>query len=98
MAATLKPYNIGVTVLYPGAVATEASRKPSGKKVTPEYEAALRKFFLEQAVTPEVSARDLVAGIREEKFFVTTFKNFDKVLVEFAKNGMNPNAEYSWDG
>jgi len=98
MAATLKQYGIGVTVLYPGAVATEASKKISGKYVKPEYEAALRKFFLAQAVSPEVAARDLVEGIRQEKFFVSTFKNFDKVLVEFAQNGMNPNAEYSWDG
>jgi len=76
MAATLKQYGIGVTVLYPGAVATEASKKISGKYVKPEYEAALRKFFLAQAVSPEVAARDLVEGIRQEKFFCFNVQKF----------------------
>ncbi|KAI9740129.1 MAG: hypothetical protein M1818_004880 [Claussenomyces sp. TS43310] len=98
MAATLKKHNIGVTVLYPGAVATEASAKPHarGGTVSPEYAAALKKFFLERAVSPAEAARDLLAGVREGRFFVTTFENFDRVLVEFAKNGMDPNANYSW--
>jgi NAD(P)-dependent dehydrogenase (short-subunit alcohol dehydrogenase family) len=95
MAASLKKHNIGVSVLYPGAVHTEASSKPHGN-VKPEFAEALRKFFLEQAVAPEVAAKDLVEGVRQGKFLVTTFKNFEKVLVEFAQNGLDPNAEYSW--
>jgi len=95
MAAALKKYNIGVTVLYPGAVHTEASSRPHGN-VKPEFAVALKKFFVEQAVAPEEAARDLVEGVRQGKFLVTTFKNFEKVLVEFAQNGLDPNAEYSW--
>lgn len=97
MAATLKQYNIGVSVLYPGAVWTGASEKPHGS-ASKEFEAALRKFFVAQAVKPDVAAAQLLAGVKEGKFFVTSFPNFEKVLVEFAQNGMDPNAEYSWDG
>lgn len=95
MAATLKKYNIGVSVLYPGAVWTGASEKPHGS-ASKEFEAALRKFFVAQAVAPEVAARELLVGVKEGKFFVTSFKNFENVLVEFAQNGMDPNGEYSW--
>jgi len=97
MAATLKQYNIGVSVLYPGAVWTGASEKPHGT-ASKEFEAALQKFFVAQAVMPEVAARDLLGGVKAGKFLVTSFPNFEKVLVEFAHNGMDPNAEYSWDG
>ncbi|EXJ87198.1 hypothetical protein A1O3_04157 [Capronia epimyces CBS 606.96] len=97
LAATLRKHNIGVSVLYPGAVWTGASEKPHGS-ASKEFEAALRKFFLAQAVKPEVAAKALLQGVREDKFFVTSFPNFEKVLVEFAQNGLDPNAEYSWDG
>jgi len=99
MAATLKKHNIGVTVLYPGAVMTEAASKPHARTrpVSPDYAAALKKFFVGQAVSPEIAARDLVEGVRQQKFFVSTFKNFDRVLVEFAKNGMDPTLDYDWD-
>jgi hypothetical protein len=43
-----------------------------------------------------VAAKDLVEGVRQGRFLVTTFKNFEKVLVEFAENGLDPNAKYSW--
>lgn len=97
MAAALKQYNIGVSVLYPGAVWTGASEKPH-QTASKEFEAAVQTFFVAQAVTPEVAARDLLAGVKAGKFLVTSFPNFEKVLVEFAQNGMDPNAEYSWSG
>ena len=97
LAATLRQYNIGISVLYPGAVWTGASEKPHGS-ASKEFEAALKKFFIAQAVSPDVAAKDLLQGVREGKFFVTSFPHFEKVLVEFAQNGMDPNSEYSWDG
>jgi NAD(P)-dependent dehydrogenase (short-subunit alcohol dehydrogenase family) len=96
LAATLKQYNIGVTVLYPGAVWTGASTKPHGT-ASKEFEIALHHFFLARAIKPEEAAQALLAGVKEGKFLVTNFKNFEKVLVEFAQNGMDPNAEYSWE-
>lgn len=96
LAATLRQYKIGVTVLYPGAVWTGASETPHGT-ASKEFEDALRQFFLERAVQPEVSAQALLAGVKEGKFLVTNFENFEKVLVEFAQNGLDPNAEYSWE-
>ncbi|KAK7894323.1 hypothetical protein LTR67_006084 [Exophiala xenobiotica] len=97
MAATLRKYNIGVSVLYPGAVWTGASEKPHGS-ASKEFEAALQKFFLAQAVKPAQAAKDLIEGVKANKFFVTTFPNFEKVLVEFSQNGLDPDGEYSWDG
>jgi len=98
MAASLKEYGIGVSVLYPGAVKTEASSQPGQEKrtLTPEFAKAMKKFFLDQAVTPDIGVKGLIEGVRQGKFLVTTFDNFENVLVEYAKNGMDPNNEYSW--
>jgi len=97
MAATLKEYGIGVSVLYPGAVMSDAPKKPGPQgKITPAFAAAIKTFFLDNAVSPEVGAKGLIEGVRQGKFLVTTFDNFENVLVEFAKNGLDPNAEYSW--
>jgi len=95
MAAALKEHGIGVSVLYPGAVASDAPKQPH-RKTTPEFAAAIKKFFLDNAVTPEEGVKGLIEGVRQGKFLVSTFENFEKVLVEFAQNGLDPNAEYSW--
>lgn len=95
LAASLKQHGIGVSVLYPGAIKTEASGQPH-RKVTPEFAAAIKTFFLDHAVSPEEGVKGLLEGVRQGKFLVTTFDNFEKVLVEFAQNGLDPNAEYSW--
>jgi len=96
MAASLKEHGIGVSVLYPGATLSNAAKQPHAK-VSPEFAAAIKTFFLDNAVTPEVAVKGLLEGVRQGKFLVSTFDNFEKVLVEFAQNGLDPNAEgYSW--
>ncbi|KAH8701507.1 hypothetical protein BGW36DRAFT_423821 [Talaromyces proteolyticus] len=96
LIATLKEYNIGVSVLYPGAVWTAAAEKPHGRS-SKGFEEALRQFFLERAINAEDAARELLTGVKQGKFLVSNFKNFEKVLLEFAQNGMDPTAKYSWD-
>jgi len=97
MAATLKEYGIGVSVLYPGATLTDAPKKAGPQaKVTPAFGAAIKTFFLDNAVSSEEGAKILIEGVRQGKFLVTSFQNFEKVLVEFAQNGLDPNGEYSW--
>jgi len=96
MAASLKEYGIGVTILYPGAILTEASTRDSAK-VTKEFEAAMQSSFMKHVMTPEVGVKGLIEGVRQGKFLATTFDNFEKILVEFAHNGLDPNVEgYSW--
>jgi len=97
MAASLKEHGIGVSVLYPGAVLTDAPKGQGDLKVTPEFAAAIKTFFLDNAVTPEVGVKGLIEGVRQGKFLVSTFDNFEKILVEYAQNGLDPNASgYSW--
>jgi len=96
MAATLQEHGIGVSVLYPGAILSDAPRQ-STMKTTPEFAVAIKTFFLDNAVTPEVGVKGLIEGVRQGKFLVSTFKNFENILVEFAKNGLDPNVSgYSW--
>jgi NAD(P)-dependent dehydrogenase (short-subunit alcohol dehydrogenase family) len=96
MAAVLKEHGIGVTILYPGAILSDASRQSTGK-VTPEFEAAMKSSFMDNVVTPEVGVKGLIEGVRQGKFLASTFDNFEKILVEFAQNGLDPNVEgYSW--
>jgi len=96
MAASLKEHGIGVSVLYPGAILSNAPRQ-STIKTTPEFAAAIKTFFLDKGVTPEVGVKGLIEGVRQGKFLVSTFDNFENILVEFAKNGLDPNASgYSW--
>lgn len=96
LTATVKKYNIGVSVLYPGAVWTAASEKPHGTAGN-EFEKALRKFFVERAIHAEQSAAELLAGVKQGKFLVSNFENFERVLVEFAQNGLDPIATNYWD-
>jgi len=95
MASALKEHGIGVSILFPGAVLSDAPQVPHGKP-TPEFEEAIKRFFLENALSPEEGVKGLIEGVRQGKFLVTTFENFEKVLVEFAQNGLDPNGEYSW--
>jgi len=93
MAAGLKKHNIGVTLIFPGAVITEAIHNFQGAPTDHAKEAL--EHFLKVGMKPEDAARDFVQGVREGKFMVTNYKNFDNILVEFAKNGLDPNADYS---
>lgn len=56
---------------------------------------ATRQWFEGSAITPEEAAKIFVQDVREGKFMVTSFANFDKILVEYAKNGLDPTANYS---
>ena len=56
------------------------------------------EHLLKTGINPADAARDSVQDVqdvREGKFMATNYKNFDKILVEFAKDGLNPSADYS---
>jgi len=93
MAAGLKKYNIGVTVIFPGATLTEAIQELGGDSPT-EHELATKEFFRTRGITSAAAAVEFVEGVRQGKFFVTTYPNFANILVEYAKNGLDPNANY----
>lgn len=91
MAAGLKQHGIGVSVLFPDAVRTEFLREQTGTAPKEFTESAL-KFFETNGMSPEEAAPAFIEGIRQEKFMVATYPNFDKILLEYAKNGLDPNA------
>jgi len=92
MAAGLKKHNISVTLIFPGVVITEAIRGLQGAPADHAKEAGTP---LEDGIKPADAARDFVQDAREGRFIATNYKKFDKILVEFAKNGLDPNADYS---
>jgi NAD(P)-dependent dehydrogenase (short-subunit alcohol dehydrogenase family) len=93
MQAGLKKYGIGVSVIYPDATKTGATSQ--GGTAPKAFSDAITEYFKTNGVTPEAAAVDFVEGVRQQKFMVFTFPNFDKILVEYAKNGMDPTADYS---
>jgi len=93
LKAGLKKHGIGVSVIYPDATRTGATF--TGGTAPKAFTDAIVEYFKENGVTPEAAAVDFIEGIRQEKFMVATFPNFDKILVEYAKNGLDPTCDYS---
>ncbi|KAF2493644.1 3-oxoacyl-reductase [Lophium mytilinum] len=93
LKAGLQKYNIGVSVIYPDATKTGAAF--TGGNAPKAFTDAIQEYFKDNGVTPAAAATDFVEGVRQEKFMVATFPNFDKILVEYAKNGLDPTADYS---
>jgi len=93
LQAGLKKYGIGVSVIYPDATRTGAAF--TGGTAPKAFSDAIQEYFKHNGVTPEAAAVDFVEGVRQQKFMVATFPNFDKILVEYAKNGMDPTCDYS---
>jgi len=93
LQAGLKKHGIGVSVIYPDATKTGAAF--TGGTAPKAFSDAIVEYFKNNGVTPEAAAVDFVEGVRQQKFMVFTFPNFDKILVEYAKNGMDPTADYS---
>lgn len=94
MAAGLKEHDIGVSIIFPGAVNTEAVTELAGSQ-PPELASATKRYFEEFGATSEEVGKVFVKGVREGKFLVTTYENFENILVEFAKNGLDPTKDYS---
>ncbi|OCK82587.1 3-oxoacyl-reductase [Lepidopterella palustris CBS 459.81] len=93
LAAGLKKHGIGVSVIYPDATKTGAMN--NGGNAPKAFSDAITEYFKTNGVTPEEAAVDFVEGVRQQKFMVFTYPNFDKILVEYAKNGLDPNGDYS---
>jgi len=91
LAAGLKRHNIGVSVIYPAAVLTGAVTDQTGN-APEEFKTSILKYFDNNGLTPEQAAVDFLDGVAEEKFMVTNYENWDKILVEYAKKGLDPNA------
>jgi NAD(P)-dependent dehydrogenase (short-subunit alcohol dehydrogenase family) len=91
LVSGLKKYNIGVSVVYPGAVLTEAVLGEQGNS-SDEFKQGILKKFMEVATTPEVAAKAFLAQIREGRFLVSNYPNFENILVEYAKAGLDPTA------
>jgi hypothetical protein len=60
-----------------------------------EYGTTTKAWFEEFGATPEEAGKVFVDGVRQGKFLMTSFPNFENILVEYAKNGLDPNADYS---
>jgi NAD(P)-dependent dehydrogenase (short-subunit alcohol dehydrogenase family) len=94
MAVALKQYNIGVTVLYPDMTLTEAADDIKGSAPV-EFMDAFSATFKEIGKAPDAVAKIMVDGIKQQKFSVSAAPLFEKLLVEWAQTGMDPNATYS---
>jgi hypothetical protein len=74
-------------------VITEAIHDLQG--VPADHAKEALEHLLKTGINPADAARDFVQDVREGKFMATNYKNFDQILVEFAKNGLDHNADYS---
>jgi NAD(P)-dependent dehydrogenase (short-subunit alcohol dehydrogenase family) len=92
MAAGLKVHGIGVSVIFLGPTSTEGLNDIVG--TAPKKLLDATQWFEGSAISFEEAAKIFVQGVREGKFMVTSLANFDKMLVEYAKNGLDPNANY----
>ncbi|KAM0277307.1 hypothetical protein ACHAQH_005898 [Verticillium albo-atrum] len=94
MAVALQSYNIGVTVLYPDVVKTEALDATRGTGPR-EFEEKIDAFFAAEGVTPEVFAPLIMDEVVKGDFVASRYKPFKDMLVAYAKNGMDPRANYT---
>lgn len=94
MAAGLKEHNIGVSIIWPGPVNTEAITEIA-LTAPADFATTTKAWFEEFGATPDEVGKVFVEGVRQGKFLVTTFPNFENILVEYAKNGLDPNADYA---
>ena len=86
----LKQYNIGVTVICPGAVDTPLKHTVEIIGVDnddPEV-IRLKERFTERAVTPEKVAQLTIKGIKKNKFMVIT--SFDIKFLYWCKRNVSP--------
>jgi len=72
MAAGHKKHNIGVTLIFSGAVITEAMHDLQGAPTDHAKEAL--GHLLKTGIKPTDAARDFAQGVREGKFMVTNYK------------------------
>lgn len=59
-----------------------------------ELAAATKSYFETFGASPEDAGKAFVEGVRKGQFLVSNYRDFSELLVEFAKNGLNPNANY----
>jgi len=93
MAAGLKKHGIGVSVIYPDATRTGAAN--TGGTAPKAFTDAIQEYFKHNGVEPEDAAVDFIDGVQQQKFMISTFPNFENLLVAYAQNGLDPNADYS---
>ncbi|KAL2829140.1 hypothetical protein BJY01DRAFT_255101 [Aspergillus pseudoustus] len=93
MAVALRPYNIGVTALFPDITLTEAIDTISGK-ASKEFEAGFATFLRNNSRSADEVAGEMVQKVKERKFFVNAYPGWEAVLVEWAKHGLDPNVDY----
>ncbi|UPK92876.1 hypothetical protein LCI18_003811 [Fusarium solani-melongenae] len=89
IAVALEPYNIGVTVLYPDIVKTEALDATRGTS-SKESEAKMDSMFSAVGVSPEEFAPAILDEVAKGEFVASRYKPLKEMMLAFAKNGMDP--------
>ena len=86
----LEEYNIGVTVVCPGAVETPLKQTVEiiGVDNNDPEVVRLKERFSERAVSPEKVAKLIINGIKKNKFLVIT--SFDIKFLYWCKRNMSP--------
>lgn len=90
MRYDLKEYDIGVTVVCPGAVETPLKQTVEiiGVDNNDPEVIKLKERFSERAVTPEKVAKLIINGIKKNKFMVIT--SFDIKFLYWCKRNISP--------
>ena len=90
MRYDLEEYNIGVSVVCPGAVETPLKQTVEiiGVDNNDPDVIRLKERFSERAVTPEKVAKLIINGIKKNKFMVIT--SFDIKFLYWCKRNMSP--------
>ncbi|KAL2689097.1 hypothetical protein Neosp_003149 [[Neocosmospora] mangrovei] len=89
IVVALEPYNIGVTVLIPELIKTEALDALRGKG-NPEFESQFEAFINLSATTPEDAAPGMLDEVIKAKFIASQWAPFQDMLIVYTRNGMDP--------
>jgi NAD(P)-dependent dehydrogenase (short-subunit alcohol dehydrogenase family) len=93
MAASLTPYGISVSVVFPDVTYTETVQGLSGSS-SEAFHKGFGAFLKEKGQSAEVVGKNIVDGVRSREFFVNTCPGFEDALVTWAKHKMDPARDY----
>ena len=100
LAAFLKPYGIGVSVLFPGLALPPQENVGSavpemGNAVPDDFQEYMKEQIMTIGQSPEEAARVMTEDLRKGEFFATGRVNYANIVREYADKGFDPNAEYT---
>lgn len=93
LAVSLKPFGIGVSLLFPDITYTESVDELNGS-ASKDFHEGFAQFITGSGKGAEGVARDLLDGIKEKKYFVNAYPGYEKALIAWAENDINPHLDW----